>query len=106
MYSSKNYLKKRNKINNVFKKGRTIAGNLFFAKILKNNLRFSRFAVIVNLKVSKKATQRNAIKRRLKEATRKNFSATKQGFDILVFAKPEIINKKYQEIAEEIKKLL
>lgn len=87
----------------VFKKGKTKAGKLVFLKILKNNLNNNRFGIIVGKKISKKAVVRNKIKRRLREIIRQ--ANVKLGFDIVIITKPEIINKNYQEIKNELENL-
>lgn len=48
----------------IFKQGGSLQGKLFRFKFLKNNLKHSRFAVVVSSKVSKKAVVRNRIRRR------------------------------------------
>ena len=105
MLTQKNRLKKRKDIENVFKKGKTIAGRLVFLKLLKNKLDFNRFALIVSLKISKKAVVRNKIRRQLRALIKDSLSDIKTGFDILIIAKPEIIDKNYQEIENDIEKI-
>jgi len=84
---------------------RKIAGELVFLKFRKNNLKNTRCGFVINLKTSKKSTIRNKIKRRLREIIRQNLINIKPGFDIVVIAKPEIVNKNYQEIKKEIESL-
>ena len=72
----------------VLKKGRTYRGFFLILKYWKNKLssedkRLSRFAVIVPLKVSKKATKRNRIKRLIRENLRKRLSQIRPGFDVV-----------------------
>lgn len=95
---------KKKEFEAVFKKGKTRAGKLVFLKILKNNLDDNRFGIVVSKKISKKAVNRNKIKRRLKEIIRQ--INIKSGFDIVIVAKPEILDKKYQEIKDELEELL
>lgn len=96
---------KKADFNNLFKKGKTIAGELVFLKLRRNSLENSRFCFVVNLKTSKKATVRNKIKRQLKDITRKNFKNIKPGFDVAIIAKPGIISEGYQKIEKEVKDL-
>lgn len=91
---------------NVFRGGKAKAGKLVFLKFLKNNLNISRFGWVVSLKISKKAAIRNKIKRKLREIVRHNLSNIKPGFDIIIVAKPEIINKNYQDIKNDLENLL
>jgi len=59
--------------------------------------------VIVSKKVSKKATARNKIRRRIKAIIKTH---KKKEMDITVFTKPEIINKKFKEIKTELEMFL
>lgn len=95
---------KKKDFDNVFKKGKTIANKLVFLKSLKNNLNNNQFGFIVSTKISKKAVIRNKIKRRLREIVRQ--TDTKPGFDIIIIVKPEILNKDYQEIKNNVENLL
>jgi len=105
MLPENNRLKKRNDFNEILKKGKAITGKFVFLKYLKNNLNVNRFGFVVSLRISKRAVIRNRIRRQLREATRRNLSNIKHSFDVLIIAKPEIINKKYQEIRNELEYL-
>ncbi|PJE57640.1 MAG: ribonuclease P protein component [Candidatus Portnoybacteria bacterium CG10_big_fil_rev_8_21_14_0_10_38_18] len=96
---------KKADFNNLFEKGKTIAGEPVFLKFRRNNLKNNRFCFVVSLKVSKKSTIRNRIKRQLKNAVRENIKNIKPGLDIAIIAKPGIIGKRYWEIKEEIENL-
>ena len=106
MLSRKYKLKKDNDFKEVFKNGRYKEKDFIKIKFLKNNLEISRFSFIVGLKISKKAVQRNKIKRRLEEIIRLNFKQIITGFDIIIFINKEIIEKEYIEIEENLIYLL
>jgi len=98
-------LRKKNDFDRVSKKGQTIYAPVFLIKFMKNNLSMSRFGLIVSNKVSKKATQRNLIKRRFSEFIRLNIKSIKSGYDFIIILSPKIINTKgkildYQKIGE------
>ena len=99
-------LKKENDFKIVFEKGKFYQFNLIKLKFFKNSLDYSRFGFIVSKKFSKKATERNRIKRQLNSAVELNFSKIKNGFDIVVMISSELNNKSYQEIEDEFIKLL
>jgi len=99
-------LKKKKDFKLVFEKGKTFNNKFLFLKGAKNALKNSRFAFIVSLKISKKAVVRNRIKRLLREAIREKLDDIKSGFDVVIIAKPEIVNKNYREINKEIEGLL
>jgi len=99
-------LKKDNDFKKVFKNGRYRQNGFVKIKFLKNNLDISRFSFIVGLKISKKAVQRNKIKRRLEEIIQLNFKQIITGFDIIVLVDKEIIEKEYTRIEENLVYLL
>jgi len=106
MLPRKYKLKKNNDFKKVFKNGRYKQKDFIKIKFLKNNLEINRFSFIVGLKISKKAVQRNKIKRRLEEIIRLNFKQIITGFDIIIFTDKEIIEKEYIEIEENLIYLL
>lgn len=105
---AKQYRLKKNKdFELVFKRGKTFDSKLLFLKTIKrNNLKVSRFGLVVGTKISKKATIRNKIKRRLRDVIRKKLEDIKPGFDVIIGAKAGVVDKNYQEIKEEFKGLL
>ncbi len=96
-----NRLSKEKDIKNVFSRGKTIKGGFFFIRFIKNGLSNSRIAVVVSKKVSKKATERNLIQRRIHESLEKKY-LQKNGLDILIVTLPTILEKPFKEIKTEI----
>ncbi|MFA5188192.1 MAG: ribonuclease P protein component [Patescibacteria group bacterium] len=86
-------LRKKNDFAKVSQEGQTAYAPVFLIRYVKNDLNMSRFGLIVSTKVSKKATQRNLIRRRLSELIRLNISSIKNGYDIIIILSPKIINK-------------
>lgn len=76
-----NSLKKKKDFEKVFKEGQSFKESFLYLKIKKNNLKSSRFGFVVSKKISKKATIRNKIKRRLREITRIKLPFIKKGID-------------------------
>jgi len=62
-------------------------------KFITNDLNYSRFGLIVSNKVSKKATQRSLIKRRVRAIIEKNFNKIKPSYDIVFIISPKVINQ-------------
>lgn len=103
----KNYrLRLKKDFDRIFKEGRFVGGGFFTLGYMKNDLAFSRFAVVVPKKVSNKAVKRNTVKRRTVEVIRLMRESIKQGFDLVFIAKPGANSKLYKEIEEEAVKLL
>lgn len=89
---------------NLFKQKKSFYTANLIIKAAKNDLDFSRVGIIVSTKVSKRAVDRNKVKRRIREIMRLLYNTVKPGFDILVIAKKPILEKNYQQIEEEVKK--
>jgi len=102
MLARKYKLKKDNDFKKIFEKGRQCQSNFIRLKYLKNELIFSRLAVIIGAKTIKKAAERNQIKRRVEEIIRLNWQKIKPGFDIILIIQPGIKGKTYSEIEAEL----
>ncbi len=105
MLSKKNRLTHRKNFGKIFKKGQGNFSNIVGIKLMPNNLTDSRFGIIVSNKISKKAVERNKIRRQIREIIRLNLDKIKKGFDIAIICLPEIKKKKYKEIEKEILKI-
>lgn len=101
-----NRLKSAKKIDAVFREGRGFKGSFLFIKLTKNHLNVSRFAFLVGRKVAQKATQRNQMKRRLRDIIKKEMPCIKKGVDLVVIPQKSIENKNFQAIKKETKYLL
>lgn len=85
--------------------GKPFFSSLLRIRILTTNKNNNRFAVVVSAKVSKKAVERNLLKRRLREVIRLNQSRFKSGFDVVVVANPLALNASYQDLESQLLKL-
>ncbi|MDD3301339.1 MAG: ribonuclease P protein component [Patescibacteria group bacterium] len=95
-------LNKNKEFDQVFQAGHSFFGIFLGIKALKNEKNTNKFGVLVGLKISKLAVKRNLVKRRIKSVLEKENKNLKQGYNIVVITKPEIINQNYQDIKEEI----
>lgn len=98
-------LKKKKEIERVLKRGKGFKEGFLILKSLKNGLRNSRFAFVVSRKVSKKATLRNKIRRRLSELMRLKIKKIKKGLDLVLLASPGMEKGDLWEIKENIDRL-
>ena len=80
-------LRRKEEVQTVFKCGKFVSIPELIFRFLPNNLEFTRIAVLVGVKISKKAVDRNRIRRRLRELTRLHFEKFPRGFDLLVIAR-------------------
>lgn len=104
MFPKRFRLRKKEDYHRLFKKGKRIRGSFLDLQFIKNNFSFYRVAVIVSLKVSKKATVRNKLKRRSREALKKILEGV-GGYDIALIVKENAKEKNFQEILDEITRL-
>ena len=107
MLPKKFRLKKKKEIEAVFSQGDVKNLKFVFVKFLKNNLDHPRFCFSVSKKIALRANKRNYIRRVLREIIRKEILPfLKKNFDYLIIAKPQILNKNYHQIKEDLKNLL
>jgi len=108
MLPKKHRLSKNEEIVKVVRGGKYIWGKTINIKFLanKHNSGLSRFTFIVSNKIAKKAVERNKIKRRLREAVREHIGNIQPGYDVVITARPEIINKNHSDIKQEIAHIL
>lgn len=100
-------LHKQEDFENIKKKGKLYQSTNFGAQVLrKEKDDTSRFAFVVSTKISKHATQRNRVKRAMREAVRHRLDSVGKGFDIVFLPKPGIVKKSTEEIMHEIQKLI
>lgn len=101
MLAASNRLAKRSDIEAVHKRGRSFfVGNLGL-RLAKNSLAVSRFAIITSLKVSKRSTERNKLKRRLREIMRREIMPhVSPGFDGILLTKKPLLEMPFNELRE------
>lgn len=84
------------------KRGQAVYGRALGIRFASNNLFESRFAVVVGLKVSKRATKRNLVRRRIRAALRREFVSVVRGYDVAVMVQPPAVNLSYQDLVAEL----
>jgi len=105
MLPKTNRLKKKKDIERVFKSGQGFKEDFLILKVVRSNFKNSRFALVVSQKISKKATLRNKIRRKLSELVRSKIKRVKKGRDLILIAVPGLEEKDFWEIDETINKL-
>ena len=99
-------LKNKRDFEAVFKKGKGFREGFLFLKLLpKKNDKF-RLGIIVSQKISKKATTRNKIRRRIKAMINQKLPEIKNGFDAIISALPGIDEENFWEIEKALDRLL
>jgi ribonuclease P protein component len=99
-------LTKDKEFENVLKKGKGIYNPMFSLKALANDLPHNRYGIIVSLKVHKKATERNKIKRRVREALRSFDKLIRIHQDMVIVCRASMVNVEFQEIKKALNLIL
>lgn len=98
MLNKKNKIYKKKETEDVFRGGKSSFNNFLGVRALKTDSKDTRFVIVVSARVSKKAVERNKIKRQLNEVARLNLKLLQPGYDFFILALPPIINKNFHEI--------
>jgi len=101
-----NRVKKKKDFEEIFKNSKSLKNNIFVLKFAKNDLGINRVGIVVSQKVSKRATIRNKIRRRLSEIIKKEINNIKSGVDLVFIALSSIEKKEFSEMAESVKNAL
>jgi len=101
-----NRIKKKKDFEAIFKNSKSLKGSHFIFRITKNNLGVNRVGFVVSLKISKKATVRNRIRRRLAEIIKKEIEKIENGTDLVIIALPAIVKKEFCDIKDDISEAL
>jgi ribonuclease P protein component len=85
--------------------GKFYASPIMVLAFLRNELDHSRFGFVVSKRLGK-AVQRNKVKRQMREAIRLQIGQIKPGFDLVLIARQQICEARYQEIEQTLQHLL
>lgn len=102
---SENRLKKRKHFNYIYKNGESKFSSLLQMVFIKNKFKPYKIGFSVNKKIGKSVV-RNKVKRRLREGVSFFSKNINQNYNYIFVAKKGIEEKNFEEIKEEIKKLL
>ena len=86
MLSKKYRLKKKKDFERIYKSGQTIQQDFLLFKILENELENPRIGIVISKKTLAKATARNLVKRRIREAVRRLLPQISKNIDIIITA--------------------
>ncbi|MFA6553634.1 MAG: ribonuclease P protein component [Patescibacteria group bacterium] len=91
---------------NLHRRGQTYHEADAVLKVLPRHTPDTRFGFSIGLKVSKKSTQRNLLKRRLRVIAAKLLPRIKPGYDIAIIAKPPLKGLTFEELTDHITDLI
>ena len=104
MLAAKHRIRKKKDFEEIKEKGNLYQRDLFGVVVLKKEKSLdSRFGFVVSTKISKHASQRNRIKRALREAVRHHLYIVEKGYDIIFLPKTNILRKSTDEMMREVK---
>lgn len=106
MLKRENRIRSKKEFFEIKNKGRVLYSPLFGFLIYKENDDLKKFGFVVSKKISKKAVDRNKIRRILSEIVRKNLERFENGSRIIFLTKQEILGKKMEEVEIEVKKFI
>ncbi len=106
MFSKKQRLQKQKNVKLIFQSKKSAYNKLLGLKLIKNKFTYNRYTVVVGKKVSKRAVDRNKIKRRLRASLKEYNLFIKQGWDIVVIVLPEAKQANFANLNKALKNLL
>jgi len=86
----------------IYQKGKFFSNDFFLVKFYPNRLSNSRFSIIVNKKINKKAVIRNKIKRQIREIVRNKLKQLRSGFDIIIIIKRDLSQDFFNEMEKQL----
>jgi len=106
MLKKTNRLLKNTDFARIMRRGRAIASGDFLLKYVKTDGSQSRFGFMISAKVSKKATERNILKRRMREIIRGGSEIIGGGYDLVFIARKSALDLTFLELKSETIRLL
>lgn len=97
-------LTKKKEFDQVFKNGQSSYNKILGIKIINNELNYNRFGIMVSSNISKRAVDRNRIKRQIREIVRLQLNKMKKGKDCVIITQPTILQQSYQAMEKSIAK--
>lgn len=98
-------LKKQGDFDFVYEAKQSQANKYFICYFKKNEKLVPRFGFSISKKVGK-AHERNLIRRRLGEIIRLELEYFKEGYDIIIIARKDVVGLSYLELKENFNKLM
>ncbi|MFH0829496.1 MAG: ribonuclease P protein component [Candidatus Kerfeldbacteria bacterium] len=102
MLARENRLRSSRDFRRAYENGRAYSTALLTVRTLKRGDRGpTRVGIVVSTKLSKKSVERNAVRRRLREALHRTNIVALRGMDIVVTARPAARSAAYKSLVDE-----
>lgn len=98
----KNRLNRRSTIGFLLKRGKKFTNKLFLFKYDFSRNVDSQFAIIISKKISKKAVERNKLKRQISEALRLHLELINKPINCVIIPHKHILQFEYAEIEKQL----
>ena len=98
-------LVKEKDFRNIFKNGKSSYTKIFRIKVLANGQEFNRYGIVISNKVSKKACERNKLKRQFRAALKALDKKFITGFDLVIVVSLSALNQEYKIIQSELERI-
>lgn len=105
MFASQNRLRSDKDVARTLKSKKSVFDAVAGIKLTPNQREHSRFTVVVGTKVSKKAVERNRVKRQYREIIRLMLPNLKSGFDVMVLVSKPALELEYEQKRERLTKV-
>lgn len=103
MLAKINRIIKEKDFEEIFRRGKSVYNLNFGTKYVINKLNYNRLGISISKKVSKKAVDRNLIKRRVKVILRPFIlKKINPGHDLLIMVLPNVLGKSYKEMERSL----
>jgi ribonuclease P protein component len=86
----------------IYRRGKFKSTALFSVHYLPNRLDFTRVGIVVTKKISKKAVERNLLKRRVREVAREIQPNIVGHYDIVISIKKPLLEKDFADLKSEL----
>ena len=86
----------------VYRRGRYIASPLFSVNVLPNKFGMTKIGIVVNKKVTKKASERNFLKRQVREIVRLVLPKMQKGQSVVVTVRQPALKADYKTMEKDI----
>ena len=106
MIPKKNRLQTEKDFAQLFKRGKIFHSSGISGKIAQNKLGLNRFGFVISNKVSKKSVHRNKVRRRLRDIIGRKMEILRQGFDIAIMARQDVLDLTFKELEQSVDHLL
>lgn len=93
-------------IKTLFGKAKGVFDPLVGLKFRKTDRSLSRFAVVVGVKVSKKAVVRNRVRRQIRAMIESRLTEIKPGFDVVLLVRPDAAKATREELLRHVTRVL